>query len=217
MPGYTIEQIALFLTALPTILLSTIMGALRVKQTTPTLKSLCFLIFFTFLTELVTRVLWFYKIPNLFIWPVYMAIEFGILVWMYSTALENVLLIRTRTGLVVGFACLLVGRTVMGLNPFLFDSAGRPVESVIILSLVLAYFYKTFQELKVKNLRREPLFWVSSGLLLYFSGSLLIFIFANFVLQYSKVFNYQIWIVHSALNALLYSAYTYALWISSKS
>lgn len=214
--AYTPEQIILFLAALPAVLIAALMGTYQIRYVPPPLRVLCYLIFFALLTEIVSRALWLSKTPNLFLWPIYTSVEFGLLVWMYSLSLRIVLLTRFWIWLVVAFVSTVVGLELFSSSHPLISNAGRLIESVVVIILTLAFFYITFQNLTVRRLEREPMFWVSSGLLLCFSGNLFVFIFANFVLSYSQKLNYQLWIVHAVLNAFLYSAYTYALWISPK-
>ncbi|WP_191041068.1 hypothetical protein [Spirosoma validum] len=213
---YTLEQIIVFLASLPAVLAATFVGAVRFRYVTPALRTLCLLISFAFLTEIVSRAMWLTKTSNLFLWPVYTSVEFGLLIWMYSLNLGSAVLVQFRIWLIVAFVSTVVGLEFFSPTHLLISNAARLIESVGVIILTLVFFYRTFQELIVRRLEREPMFWVSSGLLLFFSGNLFVFIFANFVLNYSQKLNYQLWIVHAVLNAFLYSAYTYALWISPK-
>lgn len=63
---------------------------------------------------------------------------------------------------------------------------------------------------------KEPLFWVSTGLLFFFADNFLIYTFVNFALHYQHKVGIQFWVVHVILNCLLYCTYAYALWISPR-
>ena len=41
--------------------------------------------------------------------------------------------------------------------------------SILILSFCLRYFYQLFSQTEINDLRQEPLFWLSTGMLFYFS------------------------------------------------
>jgi len=190
------------------------MALVRYRGATRAVKLLCCLIFFAVATESISRIFWFFKVSNLFLWPIYITVEFGLLLWMYSFVLDQAWLSKSWKWMVVGFVVTVLIREVgQSGHSVWIDNAGRSIESVVTIFLALAYFYKVFQELKVQNLLHEPFFWVSAGLLLFFSGNFLIFIFMNFILLYSKGLNDQIWVIHALMNYMLYITYTIALWV----
>jgi len=210
---YSNEQLIILFAFLP-VLMAAITAAFKLKQVKGPLKVLCLSIFFALFVEIITRILWLLNKPNLFILPIYVVIELGLLLWMYSLVLNSSFLIRNKVWLILAFTVLVACDSYFKFE--VVHSVGRIIESAIVIMLVVAYFYKTFQELKVQDLWQEPFFWISSGLLLFFSVNILIYIFVNFLLLYSKELNHQIWVVHSFLNALLYCSYSLALWISPK-
>ncbi|GGM73072.1 hypothetical protein GCM10010967_00610 [Dyadobacter beijingensis] len=213
---YSREQLIVLFTYLP-VLLAAVMAFMRYRKARPPVKLLCWLIFFALFIESISRVLWFFKTSNLFLWPVYIVVEFGLLLWMFSLVLEQKWLNRARIWVLVFFVCVVLIREFgqKGQSVWI-DNAGRSLESAMVIFLALAYFYKVFQELKVQNLLLEPFFWVSAGLLLFFSGNFLIFVFMNFILLYSKNLNDQIWVIHALMNYMLYITYAIALWVGRK-
>ena len=79
---------------------------------------------------------------------------------------------------------------------------------------MLLYFYTVIRELVIIQLEREPLFWISVGLLLYFSGNVFIFVSSNYVIQHSKALSLKLWDIHAVLYMVLYGLYAWALWIT---
>jgi hypothetical protein len=57
------------------------------------------------------------------------------------------------------------------------------------------------------------MFWVSTGLFIYFLGYVQIALFSNYLLRYSQQLNLTIWVIHALLYMLLYSCYSLALWM----
>lgn len=211
---YSSEQLIIFFAFLP-ILLASVMGAVRFKKLDQTLKTLTYLIFFALLVESVSRILWLYKTPNLFLWPVYVTVEFAFLIWIYSLELKNKLLVKSRILLIAAFAIYVLYKTLQISSKInLIDNSGRLLESILLISIIMFYYYKLYVNQPSANILSVPMFCVSTGLLIFFSGNFLIFLFINFILQYSQKLNYQIWIVHALLNCILYLTYTFALWKS---
>lgn len=210
---YSKEQLIVLFTYLP-VLVAAGMALRRYRGAGRAVRVLCWLIFFALLIESISRIFWFFKVSNLFLWPIYITVEFGLLTWMYSLVLDQKWLTALRGWMLGVFTAIVLMREVgqHGQSVWI-DNAGRSIESVVVIFLALAYFYKVFQELKVQNLLLEPFFWVSAGLLLFFSGNFLIFIFMNFILLYSKNLNDQIWVIHALMNYMLYITYAIALWV----
>ncbi|MEN0004592.1 MAG: hypothetical protein AAF798_10620 [Bacteroidota bacterium] len=93
-----------------------------------------------------------------------------------------------------------------------FNSYSTSVEALLLIGFALSFFYITLRELKIKYLEREPLFWISTGVLLYFASSLFIFLFTNTV-NASMEALFIIWGIHGIFRILLNIFYSIALWI----
>ncbi|GGH54090.1 hypothetical protein ACN9ML_23085 [Dyadobacter endophyticus] len=210
---YSREQLIVLFTYLP-VLAAAAMAFWRCRKAERPVQLLCGLIFFALCIESISRVFWFLKVSNLFLWPIYITVEFALLTWMYSLVLDRKWLTTLRGWMLAAFTGIVLVRELgqHGQSVWI-DNAGRSIESVVVILLALSYFFKVFQELKVQNLLVEPFFWVSAGLLLFFSGNFLIFIFMNFILLYSKNLNDQIWVIHALMNYMLYITYSIALWV----
>jgi hypothetical protein len=68
----------------------------------------------------------------------------------------------------------------------------------------------------VGPLEHEPMFWVSTGLLLYFSGNVLIFLSSNAVLHLSLEISRNVWAVHALLYTFLNIFYVVALCVTPR-
>ena len=194
--------------------LAALAGSWRFRQLPANLRYLVALVGLEVLTEVVTSVLHFYHKPNLFINPFFAAGELWLLALVYDKTLRYPDFSRVRpwlAGAFVGYCALdfLLAPEVARFKPAL-----QLVESVLILGMVALYFRKLLHELRVTRLEREPMFWVSVGLVVNHLGKSQIYLFSNFLLShYSQQLNSNIWSIHALLLAVLYSCYLVALWI----
>jgi hypothetical protein len=210
--SYSSEQLVIFFAFLP-ILLASVTAFSRFKKLDTTLKILASLVFFAFAIESLSRIFWLYKTSNLFLWPIYITVEFALLLWIFSRELGIKLLEQTRVGVIAAFSGYMIFQTIQTSSEgVMIDNSGRLIESGILLLLIMLYYVKLYKNQTSGKLWDIPMFSISTGLLLFFSGNFLIFLFINFILQYSQKFNYQVWMIHALLNGLLYLTYTYALW-----
>ena len=210
---YSREQLIVLFTYLP-VLVAAAMALLRYRGAGRPVKVLCWLIFFALLIESISRIFLFFKVSNLFLWPIYITVEFALLTWMYSLVLDQKWLTTARGWMLALFTIIVLVRELgqPGQSVWI-DNAGRSIESVVVIFLGRAYLFKFLQGFKVQKHLRDPFLWVSGGFLLFFSGNFLIFIFMNFILLYSKNLNDQIWVIHALMNYMLYITYAIALWV----
>lgn len=97
-----------------------------------------------------------------------------------------------------------------GINQF--NNYSTAIEGLLLIFFSIVFFYKTLKELKIRDLEKEPLFWISTGVLLYFSGSLFIFLFTNYV-NSSNTALLIIWGIHAIFRILLNLFYSITLWM----
>lgn len=181
-----------------------------------------YLVWLSWLALLVTAVaMWFrhQHRPNLFLAPIDTAIEFTLLGLMYRRALWPLAVARY---LPVGIGLFVVG-TALAYRPRLGTAEFSPVqhfiESVAMLALVLLYYRRVLsaRPVSLAPLEQEPMFWISAGVLLYFSASSLIFLTSNLVLFHSKELSLNIWAIHALLYAFLNGFYIVALCLPPRS
>ena len=75
----------------------------------------------------------------------------------------------------------------------------------------LFYFRLVFKERKVRHLDRSFWFWISAGLLLYFTCNLLMFMFTNWLMEKEDELFVAVWAIHAVLNFVLYGRYALGL------
>lgn len=116
--------------------------------------------------------------------------------------------VRLAAGLGLGFTAyyaLLPGRI------WLFPSAAITAQSVLFIGLALLYFYQFLQQQPVLPLKKQPLFWLNAGVLLYFSANLFVFLLQNWLTHLPATEAVAVWSIHSVVNILANSLYAVGL------
>ncbi|MFD1467123.1 hypothetical protein ACFQ48_02720 [Hymenobacter caeli] len=202
------------LTLVP-VVLAAVIGFVRFRQLPNNLRYLAGLAWFELPLEVAGLLIIFQHGNNLFLMPIYIVGELGLLVLIYQHTLHSATFTKTAQWLIVGFAIYVAFDSLVsapGLSSY--RPGQQVVQSVFILGLVGLYFRKLLNELWVMSLTREPMFWVSVGLSIYFLGYLQIALFSDYMLRhYSLQTNRNIWSVQNVLHILLHSCYCLALWM----
>lgn len=152
---------------------------------------------------------------NLILLHGFTLVQFVLLIFIFEKGLKPLLPQLFFRGLILFFLIFTLTDLLFLNGLQQFNSFSRPLASFIIIFFALSFFYKTLTELKIKHLEQSPLFWISIGCLLYFSGSLFIFIFTNYVRNSNEVL-LTLWGIHALFNILLNSSYTIALWVKPR-
>jgi hypothetical protein len=192
-------------------------GLGRFRWLGPTQRTLLALCLLALLMEVTTRLLAFYKHSNLFLTPVDAAIEFVLIGLIYRRELRPAFISRLIPWLMGGF----VLGSALAYSPSFdkpqFSPVQHVVESLLVLAFVGFYFHREINRRHINHrLEREPIFWISTGLLLYFLSNLFIFLASNYLLTLSEEVNVQVWAAHALLYMFLNIMYALALWLPER-
>jgi hypothetical protein len=149
---------------------------------------------------------------NLWMLHLYTPLEFSCITWFYSVVLEGIAPKKWFVLTALGFAVLSALNTAFLQDSLTFNTYARCLEGLLVIVFCLIWCYKTLSEMKISRLERDPVFWVNTGFLLYFSGNILLFAFSNYILNINRALNHYIWAFHAIFNLLLYLFITVGLW-----
>ncbi len=209
----TLSLVLARFTLVPVVVAAAI-GFVRFRQLPASLRYLAGLTWFELPIEVIAFLILLLHGNNLFLMPIYTVGEFGLLALVYRQTLQSTIFTKAVPWLVGAFTIYAVLDSLLFSGLAWFRPGQQVVQSVLILGIVGLYFRKLLNELQIQRLTQEPMFWVSTGLSLYFLGYLQIALFSNYLLRhYSMQLNENIWSVQSFLHIVLHSCYCLALWM----
>lgn len=104
------------------------------------------------------------------------------------------------------------------INPgMLFDipKETRLIECLIMMVFCIYFYFELFLSSEIVNLMRYPHYWLVSGFLLYFAGTLFLNIIGDMAINTAQLGFYG-YDIHSVLNIFLNLIFTLTLWIARK-
>lgn len=168
--------------------------------------------FFILITGGMELSMWFQyskSINTMFFFHIYSYIEFGFIALIYYRLSMNYKWRSVILGLFSLFSIASILNLIF-LEPFtVFNSNQRYLEGVLILLLVSNYIIQSTKDKLNSSLKRDPFTILSLAWLVYFSCTLILFIFSKQWFS-AETINYY-WIVHAILNAGLNFSYAYTL------
>jgi len=151
---------------------------------------------------------------NMPFFHIYILVEYLLLLRIFHLMLEGKYKPWISSVLASGFTLIWLINVLIGEGWWGFPDYIHALEALVILGLVFSWFVKMLKERKILHPERTFEFWMCSGLLIYFTGSFLLFLFPKFLIEAGPEIFATIWKVTSILIILLYLLYTIALlWV----
>ncbi len=170
------------------------------KRFNATQRWLGALLIFSAIVEVFAFSLAKFKINNLPLLHLYTIVEFFFLIQIFSKHLSS--LNKTKNIVLIFFIGVAVFNSFSGKGLLDFNHIARSTESFLIILFCIWYFYDILNNLPDEFLEKNPMFWINTGLLIYFSASLFIFIFSNYLLTADENLSLQSWNVHGILTII---------------
>lgn len=205
--SWLISDISKYSVALPAIA-----GLIRYNRLQRVQQAAFILILLSILVEVAAHWIIRQDWNHFLVYHIFTILEFGLLTYIFAQGLVPFLKLNFFRGIVLFFLLFIISDMIWISGIAQFNSYSTAIEGLILIFLSLSWFYKTLQELKIKHLEREPLFWISTGILLYFSSNLFIFLFTNYVNSSNRAL-FIIWGIHGIFSILLNIFYSFALWV----
>ena len=189
-----------------------IIGLLRKQYLVNELKIIflftCNSVFF----EIISSTMWYFKIPNLYVFHMYVLIEFFFISWFYHQVFKKYISPKIVPIIFLVFIIFSLIDTFVLHNPLTFNSYAKSLECIIIVAYTAFYLYKTFDEFQDEDPSDTPVFWINAGFLFYFSGCLFLFTFSNIILTQGKPMNMITWALHAFFIVIMNSLISVGLW-----
>jgi hypothetical protein len=161
------------------------------------------------------------KINNLPLLHIFTILEFLLLSYFYIKILKEALIRKVIGALMVIFPLVCILNFTFFQSIFRFNTYTRPLEVLIVMAYSLAYFAQINEADNEKRWISNPLNWINTGVLLYFSGALFVYSFSNLTVAYiisPKYYslNLFIWNIHATLLLAMYLLFSWGFYICRK-
>jgi len=145
-------------------------------------------------------------VNNLPLLHAYTVLEFLVVTLFYKKILANKLISQVLTTLLFLFPAWAILNWLFFQNMHTYNSYARSPEAILIMGMSIAYLIKEDHPDGI-SWTGNPFNWMNAGLMLYFSGSLFLFTFSNFIIP-NRVVNAYIWNFHATLVLIMYLLFT---------
>ncbi|SDL08018.1 hypothetical protein SAMN05421823_104320 [Catalinimonas alkaloidigena] len=179
-----------------------IAGIFYYAQLEQLLKTFTLFIIISALFDTTLTVTTAYRVPNLPLTHLFLLVNLSFFCYIYYALLSakwaqyGLLVLASTTALLVIANALLWG----GLAHF--PSLPLTLQSILLTCLALLYYYQMLTQQKILHIEKHPWFWINTGVLIYFSGNIFLFMLRNRMMDAHATDYSAYWAIHSVLNII---------------
>lgn len=168
-----------------------------------------------FLTEMAGEYLLFVKgelSSNIALYSYFgIPVQFVFFFWLFSKMYKKISVrILSIVSVSVYLICLIIDLAYINKIEFYFESFSYVIGCLFLLLFLLVFFYNLVSSDEIVRFKSNKLFWVSTGALFFYIGTLPFFAFRKkLYVQYEDMF-YGYWYLQFFLNYLMYLFFTFS-------
>lgn len=190
-----------------------LIGFVRRNYLSKQQKYLLALMVVTGVVELVSKILWYHKINNLSIYHFYAVIEFLILASIFQAGLGSLISSKWFDLLKLAFVVFAIINGIFLQSILKFNSHVIAVSCSLLVTFSLIYFYHLLNGVQYSALGSNWMFWLSSGILIYCSSTLVLFSLSNYLVSKPIEIQRSVWAMNAGFNIIYYLTIMRALWL----
>jgi len=142
---------------------------------------------------------------NLWLIQIQTPIEFGFLIWIFSIWQTNSVARNFYRLTIPVFVSLWALLAVFFEKFGEFNTVSKPTEAILLIGASAYSLYQVNKE-KIEALFVQPSFWIGSGALIYFTGTVLFFAVTNLLLRHSpeelRIASFAVSLMNTVANIL---------------
>lgn len=189
-------------------LISLIIITIVYKRLQPKWLQLFFyFLLFTFITDLgATYYSQFYKKSNHFIINIYLLFNFIFYFLIFYKTFDTGKLKKIVSASVIIYLLIFICDIIFINGLFFYNIYSYCLGSILIVLCSLVYFMRLFTSENLLNYFKIPMFWIATGLLFYYVGTLVQYSLMEYIIKYKL--GYIFYIINIILNAILFGAFS---------
>ncbi|NIU00146.1 MAG: hypothetical protein GWN01_04160 [Nitrosopumilaceae archaeon] len=176
-------------------------GILRYKYLPQEIRLLLLFFIIVVANESFTTYMTFKEKNTYWIFHIYTLIEYSLLILVLSYWQKNKVLRQSLLWSILFYGMIWLVAKISIEKVTHFDNITAAISHIILVGVATYTFYTMSKE-NFRNLFRDPRFWISSGIIIYYTGNLLWLIFGNVMLSWPLTYLTIAWYLHWSINIL---------------
>ena len=162
----------------------------------------------TFLIESIGfYLLFFTEHPRQYLYHFYVPFMYIIMAYIYYKAITTSWKVKLIGWSIPVFLVLAIYLTFFIQKIDVVNTYATMVVSILIIGLSLFYYFELLQKEGSYSMGRDPLFWISTGNLIFYAGVFFLMGLLNYLMREMLELSKQLMVINYGLNYVLYSFY----------
>ena len=190
-----------------------VIGLIRFQKLGYAQRCLVFLMAGALLIEVAAKSLMFYKKPTYPVFHIYAVIEYLLLALVFIKAFKLKVVNQ------FGRASILLFIVFAVLNAVYVQPITTPntnvvtVSGSIFIAASIVFLYRTLNHMTYTHIEQSALFWIITGVLIYFSSTVIMFVFLAKLTPVSMELMGTVLVLNASFNIIHYLCFNIALWM----
>ncbi len=146
----------------------------------------------------------------------YIILEFLLWALFFRSVLHPFINRKILTAIIILFEAYVIINLLFIQDLFTMPNLVRSVEGLLLVLFSILLFSKFMIESKHRKIQKEPLIWINTAVLIYFSGNFFFNILFNMILENSREFSKITTYFFTALNGLFYFLIAFGFLLQKK-
>lgn len=194
------------------IFLPLLISIINYKKYPAALKNITYYLVVSASAQILSYILWKQHKKNLPVLHIYTLVEYAVLLSFYSTTLKGFLSAKFFLSLAGIGLLFFMSDSLFIENIYAYNTYARSTEALVFIFLAMCWYIKIVSTIEDDILLLNALKFINSGLLIYFSGSLVLFSLSNIISGLSPGMKLNIWTLHALFACILYLLIAIGLW-----
>ncbi len=190
-----------------TILLTAlVIGVVKYKNLTKSLRLVLLFVVFGCVTETSTDIMKYFGMRNTMpAGNIYIPVVYIILGLFYITVLKEFVKKKILIGIIVAYEFLCIINLIFIQKLLEFPNITAAIGAFIVIIFSILLFSKVLSEAKIEKLSKEPIIWINTAFLIYYSANFFFYILFNVNVEFSLEFAKRAHLIYAGFNILLYA------------
>ncbi|HSO87780.1 MAG TPA: hypothetical protein VLQ91_14580 [Draconibacterium sp.] len=194
-------------------LIAFIIGCIHFKYFSKEIKIVFYFVAFGVATEIFTRFYKHFWMQNTGpIGHFYFPVAFFIMGMFFLMILKDFIKPAYILILIISFEVFSLINVLFIQDLYEFPSLTGSIGAMILFLFSVAFFTKVMTEAKILKLAQEPLIWINSAVLVYYTGNFIFYVLLNYANNYSREFALLTVKFFSYINLLFYLLIAIGFW-----
>jgi hypothetical protein len=188
-----------------TLLISSLISIYNYNKLTRYLKAFSIFLVVTLVVECTG---YFLIKPNIWLFNIFTALEFVFYLLLFRQILTSTSKKKAVNLLIASTIIASLGNMIFFQGLFKFNNYSYSYGCMLVCICVMMYFLQLLHHTNPQPLTRIPMFWVSTGLLIYYACNFFYMGLLNYIIGVSMEIAKELFIIISVLNIAMYSLFS---------